>query len=209
MAVQTVPVPRDRVAEAGNVLARAFQEDPLYANILTDPEERRLRMPAMFIALVKYSRLYGECTTTPDLDGVACWLRPGKTNVTLWRILRAGFGLQTSVASFSPDARRRFLSVMGYADSEHKRLMPRPHWYLWALGVEPARQRQGVGGALLGPVLERADEDPTPCYLETQTAAAVRFYERRGFTVLESGDVPGHGVPFWTMVREAPPRSAV
>jgi GNAT superfamily N-acetyltransferase len=183
------------------MLARAFQSDPLYSYILPDAEARRLHNPPMFAALVRYSLIYGECTTTPDLGGAACWLRPGRTRLTLWRVLRAGLGLQTSVARFPSEARQRFLSVMGYADETHERLMGRPHWYLWALGVEPGRQGQGIGGALLRPVLDRADEDGIACYLETQTEPNVRFYERRGFTVIEDGPVPGHGVPFWTMVR--------
>jgi GNAT superfamily N-acetyltransferase len=208
VAIDVVPLVGVLAHDAGAVLARAFQHDPLYSYILAKPDERRSRTPAMFTAVVRYSMLYGDCTTTRDLAGVACWLRPGRTTVTLWRIVRAGLGLQTSVARFSAPARQRFLSVMGYAEETHKRLMTRPHWYLWALGVEPDCQGQGIGTAILRPVLERADRDGTPCYLETQTEANVRFYERRGFAVLEAGEVPGHRVPFWTMVREAGGRAS-
>jgi len=202
MPVDVSTLERSQLPKAGDVLARAFQDDPLYAYILADEEERRTRLPALFTALVRYTCVYGECTTTRALAGAACWLRPGKTDLTFWRILRTGFGLQASVARFSPQARDRFLGVMGYADDLHKRLMHGPHWYLWALGVDPDQQGTGIGSALLRPVLNRADELDLPCYLETQSEPNVRFYEKRGFGVLEFGDVPGHGVPFWTMARE-------
>ena len=200
--VEVIPLQRSQVHRAGDILARAFQDDPLYAYILPDDQERHAHLPALFTALVKYTLVYGECTTTRALGGAACWLRPGNTDVTFWRILRTGFGLQTSVARISPQDRKRFLALMGYADDVHKRLMGRPHWYLWALGVHPDQQGQGIGSALLKPILDRADEEGLPCYLETQTEPNARFYEKRGFSVIESGDVPSHGVTFWTMVRE-------
>ena len=202
VSIAVIAPEKSQTRGTGQVLACAFQDDPLFAYILADEEERRTHSPNLFAALVTYTLVYGDCTTTPELEGAACWLRPGKTELTFWRILRTGFGLQTSVARFTPQARERFLGVMGYADDVHKRLMDRPHWYLWALGVDPGRQGRGIGSALLKPALRRADEEGFPCYLETQTEANVRFYEKRAFSVLESGDVPGHGVPFWTMVRE-------
>lgn len=200
--METATLQRDSVRQAGDVLARAFQDDPLYAYILPDDAERRQRLPDMFAALVKYSLLFGACTTTPELAGVASWLRPGSTEVTFWRVVRAGLGLQTSVARFSREARERFMAVMGYADATHKQLMQEPHWYLWALGVEPGRQGQGIGSALLRPGLDWADEAGVPCYLETQTERNAAFYQRRGFRILKGGDIPGHGVPFWAMVRQ-------
>ena len=200
-----VPLVRAHSEQAGSVLARAFQGDPLYAYIFADEGERSRALQALFIAVVKYAHIYGECHTTRDIDGIACWLRPGKTELMFWRILRTGLGLQTSVARFSPDARSRFLGVVRNADEAHKRLMPGPHWYLWALGVGPEMQGQGIGSRLIQPIISRADSAGLPCYLETQTESNVRFYERRGFRVLESGGVLVHGVAFWAMMREPAP----
>ncbi len=86
----------------------------------------------------------------------------------------------------------------------HRQLVDGPHWYLWALGVAPERQGQGIGGALLAPILARADAEGLPCYLETQTEANVAFYARRGFEVLAADELPGQpvSVPMWYMARE-------
>jgi GNAT superfamily N-acetyltransferase len=69
-------------------------------------------------------------------------------------------------------------------------------------GVEPARQRQGVGSALLAPVLERADLERLPCYLETLEAPNVLFYKQLGFAVVISDVEPRSGLRFWTMRRD-------
>jgi ribosomal protein S18 acetylase RimI-like enzyme len=80
--------------------------------------------------------------------------------------------------------------------------MLRPHWYLWALGVDPPYQGQGVGGQLLQPVLAEADAAGLPCYLETETERNVAFYRKHGFDVATAGPDPRQGVMVWTMVRE-------
>ncbi|MGD2041509.1 MAG: GNAT family N-acetyltransferase, partial [Anaerolineae bacterium] len=140
--------------------------------------------------------------TTPAVEGAACWLSPGNTEITLWRILRTGLGLQRAVASFKPQARKEFLAVLAYMDKIHKREAPGPHWYLWALGVEPGHQGQGIGSRLIQPVLARADKDGVPCYLETQTEGNVAFYQKQGFEVVSDGWVPEQEIRVWTMLRE-------
>jgi ribosomal protein S18 acetylase RimI-like enzyme len=80
--------------------------------------------------------------------------------------------------------------------------MPQPHWYLWVIGVEPERQRHGVGKALLRPMLERAAAEGAPCYLETHKERNVAYYQAFGFELVTEGSVPKGGPRFWTMRRE-------
>ena len=87
-------------------------------------------------------------------------------------------------------------------DGGRARHAPEPHWYLYLLGVEPARQGRGVGRALLAPTLARADAGGVPCYLETQNSRNVGFYERLGFRVTSDGWAPGTTLRVWTMRRE-------
>ena len=59
---------------------------------------------------------------------------------------------------------------------------PEPdHFYLAAIGVSPAGQGQGIGGALLAPVLEICDRDAVPAYLEASKFANIDYYSRHGF----------------------------
>jgi ribosomal protein S18 acetylase RimI-like enzyme len=190
-------------AQAGKMLARAFLTDPAYTALFPDSAERERALQRLFGAVVGYSLVYGLVHTTPAVEGAACWLSPGNTEVTLWRMLRTGLGLQRAVAAFNPQARQEFMAALAYMDEIHKREVPGPHWYLWALGVEPGCQGQGIGSRLIRPVLSQADQDGLPCYLETQTERNVAFYQKRGFQVVSDGVVPGQEVRIWAMLREA------
>ncbi len=185
------------------MLVRAFLVDPIYTALFPDSVEREQSLQRLFGAMVSYSLVYGQIYTTPGVEGAACWLSPGDTEITWWRILRTGLGLQRAVARFNPKARRNFMAVLAYTDELHKREAPGPHWYLWALGVEPGCQGRGIGSRLIQPVLAKADNDGVPCYLETQTVRNVAFYQKRGFEVVRDGQVPGQEVRIWTMLREA------
>ncbi len=198
-----IPLLPSQKAQAAQVLGKAFLTDPAYTAIFPDGEERAQALPSLFGAVVGYSLVYGEVHTTPEVEGVACWLSPGKTQVTLWRNLRTGLGLYRAVGRFNPQARRGFLAVLDYLDGLHKRATPGPHWYLWAVGVEPGRQGRGIGSRLIEPVLNRADEGGLPCYLETQTERNVRFYLKRGFEVVSDSVVTDQGIRIWTMLRDA------
>jgi ribosomal protein S18 acetylase RimI-like enzyme len=98
------------------------------------------------------------------------------------------------------------ISIMEeYAVRLHRRHAPDRHWYLSQLGVEPERQGQGVGSALVGGMLSRIEADHLLCYLETANAANLAFYRRHGFQVVADGTVKSGGVPsevhLWAMLR--------
>ena len=198
---KTLPLkPADR-ATAAVTLGRAFEEDPLWSSLVPDPGERARVFPILWEGVISYCMIYGRVETTSAVRGVACWTRPGRAHPTLWRMLRSGGGLMRAVMAMRPPSRRRFNQAMSWLDAEHRRRMPSPHWYLWALGVDPESQGQGAGTALLQPVLEQAAKEGTPCYLETQTLRNVHFYRRLGFEVLLETEVPELDLRIWCMAR--------
>jgi GNAT superfamily N-acetyltransferase len=77
-----------------------------------------------------------------------------------------------------------------------------PHWYLQGLGTDPPRQGEGLASAALEPVLARCDADGVPAYLESTRERNVAFYERHGWTVTGTIDVPEGGPRLWAMWRE-------
>ena len=191
-----------RKAQAAHMLARAFLVDPVYTAIFPDTAERERALDGLFGAVIGYTLVYGLVHTTPAVEGVACWLAPKNTDITLWRALRTGLRLQRAVARFNPRARREFMAALAYIEEIRKREAPGSHWYLWALGVDPNCQGQGIGRRLIRPVLTRADRDGVPCYLETQTERNVAFYRKRGFAVVSDGVVPDQQVRIWAMLRK-------
>lgn len=198
------PVPLARVnrTRGAGVLTAAFMDDPMYRALFPDDGDRRRSLGLLWHAIIGYSRVYGEVYTTPALEGIACWTSPGNTTVTLWKLVRTGFGLQRMVMRFNPESRRRMMAVLSVVEAMHHKSIQGPHWYLWALGVAPESRRHGIGGALLEPVLADADLSGTPCYLETQTEQNVGFYEKRGFRVAHEAEPDLPGIRLWSMVRE-------
>ena len=202
MAQTSIPVPlvANQHKLASEVMGYAFQHDPLW-NYLVPDETRRVRAVALSMnILVRYSLLYGKIYTTPALDGVACWLPPGETSPSFSRLVR--IGIRSAPFQLGWTGFRRYIAVEIYCEEVHERIIPGIHWYLWGLGVKPSRQGQGIGGMLMRPVIERADVDRLPCYLETMNEKNVIFYEKYGFRVVSDGVVPRHMLRVWTMLRE-------
>jgi ribosomal protein S18 acetylase RimI-like enzyme len=200
--IEVVRLVASQKSQAAKTLARAFQEDPMFTYIFPDADQRRKSLAWQWEAVIGYSLDYGEVYTTPDVDGVACWLKPGNTRVTVWRMIRTGIQLQRAFESFRGKTRRVSMEVMSYLDQVHERLINGPHWYLWALGVDPIRQGQGIGGQLIQPILALADQASLPCYLETLAEQDVAFYQKYGFDVSSAGEIPGHGLKAWMMRRK-------
>jgi ribosomal protein S18 acetylase RimI-like enzyme len=186
--------------QAAALLARAFHDDPLYRLVTSDEEKRTRMLTWLFERVVRYGILYGQTFTTPGLEGVAGWLPPGRSALTLGRVIRSG--LYATPLKMGWAAYRRFDAYMTYADKLHARYAPELHWYLWVIGVDPSCQGKGVGSGLLQPILAKADADGMPCYLETEREKNVRFYTKHGFRVVEQGQVPRLGVEVQAMRRE-------
>jgi GNAT superfamily N-acetyltransferase len=78
----------------------------------------------------------------------------------------------------------------------------REHYYLWGLVVDPAHKQQGIGTALLKPVVEKADTEKKPIYLETHDEKNVNYYQRLDFHLVRTAMIPISPVPIWCMMRE-------
>jgi len=197
-AAQLVRLDADQARPAAEILARAFYPDPLLVHYLPDPARRERALPAFMLASLRYSLMYGEVWTTPGLDGLACWLPPGRTGMSLWGMVRSGYGAVPIQLGWR--AYRRVSAVEPAIDRIHKSIVPQPHWYLMILGVEPSRQGQGIGSRLIAPRLAQAASTGLPCYLETLTEIDVTFYRKHGFEVAGEVDlVPG--LHMWSMLR--------
>ncbi len=117
------------------------------------------------------------------LAGTACaafWREPGFAGGTARDRLEAseGDGAPEGPGPISDEEMGRF-TVLG--EAMHEAHPKDPHWYLNVVSTLPARQRRGLGAAALQPMLERADADGTPCYLESTNPRNRTLYYRQGF----------------------------
>ena len=197
---QIVLLAEKQILAAGQVLAQAFFNDPLCVYTEPDLEARMSHFAALFTLLVrKGARHDGVYTTIGRPDGVAVWMPPHAEVPTPEAAV--GSEMDQIGQRFGPEADQRFTKAYQHFDHIHHQCMVGPHWYLALLGVAPRCQRQGIGRALLTPVLQRADQEGLPCYLETFVSDNVPFHERRGFQVVDAGVEPLSQITFWAMKR--------
>jgi ribosomal protein S18 acetylase RimI-like enzyme len=198
----TMPLADQHVPLASALLARAFFDDPLFEWVEPEPTRRAQILPWMMGIGTRYGTRFGEVHGTADtLTGAAVWLPPGASLVDPARLEEAGFVDPATVLGDA--ALQRFGAFMEHAEELHLRDMADRHWYLMILGVDPPFQGRGLGGAIMQPVLTRADESALPCYLETAKERNVPFYRKHGFEVVHEGTMPLDGPRFWTMRRQA------
>ena len=184
------------MGSASAVIARAFHDDPLTVHLYPDEQQRMRIAPVMFEALVRYDCLFGQVDHLPGFTAVATWMRPGETAETSARLAAAGFD---DLPAEVPLARLdKFFSAIAPA---HKGAAPEPHWYLRLLGVDPARQGQGLGSTLIEYGLRRADETSQPCYLETFAERNVPLYLRHGFELVVDETEPSSRIRTWGFYR--------
>ena len=189
-----------QIPAAAVTLARAFHDDPLMVYAIPNAADRKRLLPDVYARMIRFGVLTGEVYVPAGaVDGVALWLPP---NVKWTRENIEASGMHQIATIIGDDAYQRYREVVGREWQARERDMTDPCWYLFLLGVEPSRQRQGLGGALMRPIIERADTEKLACYLETENERNVAFYRRQGFEVIVNGEEAGAtGVRFWTFRR--------
>ncbi len=183
------------VVPVAAVLTRAFDDDPIFQAMLPEREHRRRALRALFEEWTRLLHVPHACSyTTDDHAGAALWSLPGQWSIGPGMLLRlaprmlGALGMRTIPA----------LRMLHALDGAHPR---KPHNYLRVIGCDPDRQGQGIGAALLRPMLERCDARKEPAYLESSNEKNLTFYRRHGFEV--TGEVVTHlGPKAWLMWRE-------
>jgi ribosomal protein S18 acetylase RimI-like enzyme len=126
--------------------------------------------------------------------GAALWLPPGvgSDEAVLDALFQATADAQTEVDG--PALGRQM-------ESHHPE---EPHWYLPLIGIDPAHQGKGLGGALLKHATDLFDRDGALAYLESSNIRNVALYQRHGFEVI--GRIQAGGSPVITPMLRKPRR---
>jgi len=199
--MKATPLKPNEKKKAAAVVARAFFDYPSLKVYFPEEKSRNWKLPWYMSRVLESAMRYGEVMTTDDLSGVLFLLPPGHTRLTDWEYVKCGFLAAPLIVGL-----RRYSLVNAseayLADMQEQLLQGRPHYYLWGITVDPARQRTGAGTTLLNALFDKADGEGMPVYLETHLFANVAYYEQRGFQLIHTGTMPGDDLPFWCMLRE-------
>lgn len=183
-ALTTVPSLDDGARRgAASLLAAAFAEDPMQVWLFPHPGRREQRLRRWFDLDIAH-RLDGRSVVHLGGDaGIAFWQPPDAWSVGWWPALRVAPAF-TSVAGHHPVRAARLAHRVLAAHPEE------PHWYLSHLAVSARARGRGVGRALVGAGVARADRDGLGCYLETTNPANLAFYHGAGFVELDRVTMP-------------------
>ena len=187
---------KDRLQEASDVLARAFQDDPAWVWLVPDPARRAELLPWLF--RIGFDVTAADVYATPGrVLGAARWLPPGRQSLRVAATLRA---LLTTPLRLGA-ATGPFLAYGRAVEQLRAEVAGGAHWYLAGIGVDPSAQRQGLGRALMRPGVEAASAAGLPTVLLTNNEANLPFYEAVGFGVVRKRPTPEKGPMAWAMVK--------
>lgn len=180
------------VPALADVLASAYAEDPVWSWLMPRDRDRRLRL--LFTAHLAQQIPAGRVWTDRDRTVAAVWAEPGAWKLPAGYLLRnAGTLLRASRAQL-PCTAGRLLTL------EHRHPTRPAHWYLEYIGTHADARGTGRGSVVLGGLLERADADGRPVFLESSNSRNLTFYRRHGFEVREEMTFRS-GPPMWSMWR--------
>ena len=202
MTGEVVEIGEPEIPDCADVLAQAFEQDPLQLYVLPDPQVRQRLASRQLGASVRYGFLYGlALRTSGACRGVAVWLRPGAAEFDSARAEAAG--LLGVADAMGREASERSLRIWRqFARIRAQEAGPR-YWYLMVIGVLPAYQGQGLGGALMRPVLAQADRDDLPCFVETVQPRNLPLYARHGFQLVHDHVDEESGLRLLSLLRRS------
>jgi ribosomal protein S18 acetylase RimI-like enzyme len=173
-----------------DTLVLAFVADPLIRWLY--PEARQYLAHFCKFAEAFAGTAFAENTAwrLDHFSAVALWLPPDDPSDDAW--------MAKLDSSVSPEKMADF-RIAGTDQTDDRTAR---HWYLALIGVDPARQRQGLGTELMSRCLEVIDEDHLPACLDTANAREIPFYKRHGFNVTGKSQA-GRCPPIYSMMRDA------
>jgi GNAT superfamily N-acetyltransferase len=157
-----------------DTIVLAFTADPMARWTWPHAHQFLAALPRMVRALGGEAFSHGSAFCTEDYAGAALWLPPEThpDDKELQALLQS-----TVSPSLAKETAVVFEQMATYHPSE-------PHWFLPLIGVDPAHQGEGHGGALMAYALAWCDRDHVPAYLESSNPRNISFYERHGFESL-------------------------
>ena len=178
-----------------DVLGRAFFDDPIAMYVYPKDAHRRARYGRFMGLAMDAFEGEGKILTNDIVQAAAIWQAPLESGH------RTGFfkqlRLMTTLLSLTRSGFFRAARMAELMSTHHLR---EPHWYLAVLGTDPEAQGQGLGSAVMRPILDQCDRTGIPAYLESSKESNLPFYQKHGFEVIDELKIPD-GPSMWPMVR--------
>ncbi len=191
-----------------DLLARAFLDDPVASHIDPDPRRRWPAVRAAFRLLVEETAASLVIDVVGDpIVGAAVWIPPGTSSSVegdgapaddVWTRLELPF----------PGQIERFREAVSALDGAHASAFDDSYWYLRFLATDAGLEHKGIASALLAHHAGRlagSDDPLAACALDAFGDRLRAFYERRGWEVVATHDLPFTDQTLYAMRRGSRP----
>lgn len=164
------------------------------------PNQRREAMLRYYDFSMQEARKYGQLVAPTGRGvGAAIWSKPVNDVLAEQMVDEKKAFIRNHMGAASLDT---YTQITAFMAQQTATVVPPTNWYLSIVGIAPPFQGKGLGGTLVRPVLDQADDCGVHTYLETFTPRNMRFYARLGFQEAGSFDEPETKARYWVMVRK-------
>ena len=189
---------RDLIPACARILSRSFAEDPYVVAVFANAKTQAAWLEPGFQLALDWVAASGGTVSTNGPAAMA--LFPPGNNPAIQLSLARSAWRRFSFFSIPWGTIWRVAWTQYALSLRHPK---EPHWYVMAIGTDPAAQGQGFGATLLRPLLDRADRDGTLVYLESANPKNLAFYLRNGFRPAGEVILPGGEIPtIYLLVRK-------
>ena len=189
--VRIAATDHSRLPILADVLGRAFLHDPMIRWPMTQVPDMQPRIARFFAAIYRPYMETGTMWEAGDGAGFAHWVPPGGAEAAL----ATPDSMKEALLPLTDDDGARYDILWAWIEER----VPEDVWYLDSIGVDPARQGEGIGTALMRFGIDRASDLGTGCFLETGVPGNVGYYERFGFRVVDEGEAAKGCPHIWFM----------
>ena len=173
------------------IVVLAFSADPVARWFYPDPHQYLLHLPNFVQAFAGKAIGHDSAYQVDGYQGAALWLPPD--------IHPDEDALVALLQRTIPEENQQ--DIFAFIEQMDRAHPPEPHWYLPMIGVDPVKQGQGYGSALLKHALEQCDSGNKLAYLEASSPKSIPLYLRHGFEPVGTIQV-GSSPPLFPMVRK-------
>jgi ribosomal protein S18 acetylase RimI-like enzyme len=183
----------ENTAQAIDVVAEAFLNDPTWSWAFPDPAARKIWWTLCIANAFRYPCAFA----TSGFETLAVWIPPSGTEFSKEAEDAIPALVKDLVGPRAPEVSEllnRFERAHPHAE---------PHYYLSLLATQTEHRGRGLGMALLRENLMRIDSEHMPAYLESSNPANNKRYQSAGFEKIIAFQAPGHGPIVTGMWRKA------
>jgi len=169
-----------------DILSNAFDDNQSINYIVKQDRNRAKRIRSLMDYSFEICFLYGKIFLSDNNEACALILNPLNKKTTLQSIC---LDIKLIFQSVGLKNIKKTINREGII----KRIQPKePMNYLWFIGTDPTCQNNGIGGSLLRSIIDLAEGENKPIYLETSTLKNIPWYKKMGFEVYAETDLSYH-----------------